>query len=63
MYFFLVKNNYFIEDMLKNKNNALFEQLAPSEVSGSIFDAFKQLYSNYSDRIDRLPKHIVNVYN
>lgn len=46
--------------MLKNKNNALFEQLAPSDVSGSIFDAFKQLYSNYSDRIDRLPKHIVN---
>lgn len=49
--------------MLKNKNNILFEQFAPSDMStGSLFYAFKQLYSNYSDRIDRLPKHMVNVY-
>lgn len=47
--------------MLKNKHNALFEQLAPFDIPGPIFYALKQLYSSYTDRIDKLPKHIVNI--
>lgn len=49
--------------MLKNKYNILFEQLAPLEIPGPIFDVLKQLYSNYTERIDNLPKHIVNILN
>jgi len=49
--------------MLKNKHNILFDQLAPLDIPGPIFDVLKQLYSNYSDRIEKLPKHIVSVYN
>jgi len=48
--------------MLKNKHNILFEQLAPIDVPGPIFDVLKQLYPSYADRIDKLPKHIVNYY-
>jgi len=46
--------------MLKNKHNIMFDQLVPLDVPGPIFDVLKQLYSNYTDRIDELPKHIVN---
>lgn len=49
--------------MLKNKHNILFEQLAPLEIPGPIFDVLKQLYSNYTERIDNLPKQIVNILN
>lgn len=49
--------------MLKNKHNILFDQLAPLDVPGPIFDILKQLYSNYTDRIDKLPRHIVIVYS
>ncbi|XP_022161558.1 uncharacterized protein LOC111027479 [Myzus persicae] len=56
-----VKQTCFIKEMLKNKHNILFDQLAPFDVPGPIFDVLKQLYSNYTDRIDKLPKHILNV--
>ncbi|XP_025197043.1 uncharacterized protein LOC112595869 [Melanaphis sacchari] len=56
-----VKHTCFIKEMLKNKHNILFDQLAPSDVPGPIFDILKQLYSVYTDRIDKLPKHILNV--
>jgi len=49
--------------MLKNEHNILFDQLAPLDIPGPIFDVLKQLYSNYTDRIDKLPKHIVNIYD
>lgn len=49
--------------MLKNKHNILFEQLAPPDITGPIVDVLKKLYSNYTDRIDTLPKHIVNIHN
>jgi len=58
---FSVKQTCFIEEMLKNKHNILFDQLAPLDVPGPIFDVLKHLYSNYTDRIDKLPKHIVSV--
>lgn len=48
--------------MLKNKHNILFEQLAPLDIPGPIFDVLKLLYSNYTNRIDKLPKHIVNIH-
>lgn len=38
----------------------LFEQLTPLDVPGPIFEVLKHLYSNYTNRIDKLPKHIVN---
>lgn len=63
LFLILVKKIYFIEEMLKNKNNMLFEQLAPLDVPGPIFDSLKHLYSNYTDRIDKLPKHIVKFFN
>lgn len=47
--------------MLKNNHNILFEQLAPSDVPGPIFDVLIQLYPKYADRIDKLPKQIVNI--
>uniref|UniRef100_A0A2S2NSI1 Otoancorin n=1 Tax=Schizaphis graminum TaxID=13262 RepID=A0A2S2NSI1_SCHGA len=56
-----VKQTCFIKEMLNNKHNILFDQLAPSDIPGPIFDVLKQLYSNYTDRIDKLPKHILNV--
>ncbi|XP_060861457.1 uncharacterized protein LOC132938560 [Metopolophium dirhodum] len=56
-----VKQTCFIKEMLKNKHNIIFDQLAPLDVPGPIFDVLKQLYSNYTDRIDELPKHILNV--
>ncbi|KAF0770310.1 Uncharacterized protein FWK35_00000802 [Aphis craccivora] len=56
-----VKQTCFIKEMLKNKHNILFDQLAPSDIPGPIFDVLKQLYSNNTDRIDKLPKHILNV--
>ncbi|XP_016659329.2 uncharacterized protein LOC100160532 [Acyrthosiphon pisum] len=56
-----VKQTCFIKEMLKNKHNIIFDQLAPLDVPGPIFDILKQLYSNYTDRIDELPKHILNV--
>ncbi|VVC44291.1 Hypothetical protein CINCED_3A001515 [Cinara cedri] len=56
-----VKRTYFIEEMLKNKHNILFEQLAPSDISDPIVDVLKQLYSNYTNRIDNLPKYLLNV--
>lgn len=49
--------------MLKNEHNILFEQLGPCDVPGPVFDILKQLYVNYTDRIDKLPKHIVNIYS
>lgn len=60
---FSVKKTYFIEEMLKNKHNIIFEQLAPTDITGSVVDVLKKLYSNYTDRIDKLPKHIVNIHN
>lgn len=56
-----MKQNYFIEEMLKNKHNTLFDQLVPLDISGPVFDVLKQLYTNYTDRIDKLPKHLVNI--
>lgn len=56
-----MKKTIFVEEMLKNENNVLFEQLSPMDISGPIFDIIKQLYSKYSDRIDKLPKHLVSV--
>lgn len=47
--------------MLKNDRNILFEQLSPADITGPLFDGLQQLYSNYKDRIDRLPKHIVSL--
>lgn len=49
--------------MIKNKHNILFEQFTPSDISDPIVDVLIQLYSNYTDRIDNLPKHIVNYHN
>lgn len=48
--------------MLKNEYNILFDQFVPLDIPGPVFDALKQLYSNYTDRIDKLPKHIVNIF-
>ncbi|XP_050441383.1 uncharacterized protein LOC126846182 isoform X2 [Adelges cooleyi] len=53
------KNIVYIEEMLKNDRNILFEQLSPADITGPLFDGLQQLYSNYKDRIDRLPKHII----
>lgn len=47
--------------MLKNKHNILFEQLAPMDIPGPIFDVLKQLYPKYTDRIDKLPRQIVSI--
>lgn len=60
--FFKVKKNYFIEEMLKNKHNFIFEQLSPMDIPGPLFDGLKSLYSNYTERIDMLPKHLVSIY-
>lgn len=60
---FSVKQTFFFEEMLKNEDNILFEHIAPLDIPGPVFDVLKQLYANYSDRIDNLPKHIVNIYN
>jgi hypothetical protein len=47
--------------MLKNKHNIIFEQLSPLDIPGPIFDVLKQLYPKYTDRIDKLPKQMVNI--
>lgn len=59
-FLFSVNKNFFVKEMLKNEHNILFEHLSPSDVPGPIFDVLKQLYPNNTDRIDKLPKHIVN---
>lgn len=58
-----MKQNFFFEEMLKNEHNILFDQLDPLDIPGPVFDILKQLYINYTDRIDKLPKHIVNIYS
>ncbi|XP_050528946.1 uncharacterized protein LOC126898698 [Daktulosphaira vitifoliae] len=50
---------YYVEEMLKNKHNILFDQLSPKSIFGPIFDSLNNLYSNYSERIDKLPKNLL----